>query len=223
MEPIIRRFVSTLYDENTYVITLDDKAIVIDPGSSYNEVLNYIRENNLDLIALLATHAHIDHVYGVPYIKSVYDVPFYLSKEDLYVLEHTNRHYKIYIGDMEFIEVPYPDKYVSEGVLWIKPFKLRIIETPGHTLGSISYLYNKYLFTGDTIFRETIGRTDFGGDTELLVKSIHSKIFKLSGDTVIYPGHGEESTVGYEIRHNVYVGVNGIYPYEIGDSQPQLH
>ena len=108
---------------------------------------------------------------------------------------------------------PRIDYLLEEGVIEINGFKFRVIETPGHTPGSVTILYRNIVFTGDTLFKGSIGRTDLGGDINMLIKSIHDKLFKLPRDTLVYPGHGEPTTIGYEIINNPYVGVNGIYPF----------
>ena len=116
--------------------------------------------------------------------------------------------------DIPKIDIPKPNGYLSEGPMQLGNFKINIIHTPGHTPGSISIMINKKLFTGDTLFKLSIGRADLGGNLQELISSIHSKIFSLPANTEIFPGHGEPTTVNHEILYNPYAGIEGIYPYK---------
>jgi len=206
----IIRIVNNLFQENTYIISDSLRnCIIVDPGSSYNDVIYYIEEESLNPVAILATHGHVDHIIGVNPIKDRYDLQFYMNRLD----EDLSKSFKQYIPGLN-IDVPEPDNNLIEGVYIFKKIKVRVIETPGHTYGSVSILINNKLFSGDTLFKGSIGRTDFGGDLNMLIKSIHKKLFKLDRDIEVYPGHGEYTTIGYEIKNNVYVGVNGLYPYK---------
>lgn len=210
---LIKRFISDFFKENTYVLIEGDHCLIIDPGSSYGRLIKYVERNNLKPVGILVTHGHIDHVIGIPFIKEVFDVPYYISENDLYTIEHTNKYFSKYIRGRKFKPIPMPDAYLKEGMMKLGYIVVEVIETPGHTLGSSSFRAWDYLFTGDTLFKGGVGRTDFGGDLNLLVKSIHRKIFRLPGETVVCPGHGEETTVKDEILKNPYVGMKGIYPY----------
>ena len=216
MELIIRRIVNTLFIANTFLITDPGTrdTIIIDPGSNHEKIIQAIEENNLRPIAILATHGHIDHVIGTHPIKEKYKIPFYIHPADVQFLTPEAHTFLEPYMDTWKITIPKPDKHLTEGPLEIGSIKLEVIHTPGHTPGGVSIYTGDKLFTGDTIFRLSIGRTDFGGNIEELINSIHNKIFKLSKNTIIYPGHGEETTVEHEIQHNPYMGINGLYPYK---------
>lgn len=206
---MIKVFSDKIFYTNTYLLIKEDICIVIDPGFSYNEVLKYISDKNLRVEAILATHGHIDHVIGVEPLKRSLGTEFYMNPRDLTL--------KI---DIDFygirdVSIPRPDHDIWEGSLKISSFRLDIIETPGHTMGSITIIYDRIAFTGDTLFRDAIGRTDLGGDMDMLIKSIHNKLFTLPKNMLIYPGHGDYSTIGYEIINNPYVGINGVYPFKL--------
>lgn len=206
---MIKVFVDNIFYTNTYLIIEGGRCIIIDPGFSAQELIEYIKDNEIKPLAIIATHGHIDHVWGVDKIREYYDVPFYMNFKDLELTPPPIL--KNIIGDFK---TPQADYNLKEDSLRIDEFIFYVIETPGHTLGSVSIKYRDIVFTGDTLFKESIGRTDLGGDINMLVESIHNKLFKLSASTKVYPGHGEYTTIGYEILHNPYVGREGIYPYE---------
>jgi len=206
----IIRIINNLFQENTYIIVDNLKnCIIIDPGSSYNDVIYLIERKGLNPVAILATHGHIDHVIGVNPLKDKYGLPFYMNFKDI----ELSKSFKQYIPQLN-IDFPKPDNDLVKGIYKFKKIRIKVIETPGHTYGSVSILFNNKLFSGDTLFKGSIGRTDFGGDLDMLVESIHKKLFKLDKDIEVYPGHGDYTTIGYEINNNVYVGINGIYSYK---------
>lgn len=207
--------VNELFMANTYIIIDEDSkdAVIIDPGSSYESIIKIIVDEGLNPLSILATHGHIDHVIGVAPIKREYNIPFYMHREDAELLSPPFYSFLTQYMDIRDLNVPQPDNYLEEGELEIGGLKLDILHTPGHTPGGICILTEYRLFSGDTIFRLSIGRTDFGGNIDDLINSIHNKIFKLPSYTIIYPGHGEETTVGYEMERNPYMGINGLYPY----------
>lgn len=212
---LIKTVVNNLFMANTYLLFDEDKrGIIIDPGSSYTKIIGLISKLKLSPTAIIATHGHIDHVIGVEYIKRRYNTPFYIHKMDEPLL--STDHYPTILNYINFpkINIPKPDDYLDEGSSQIEDLKMKIIHTPGHTSGSICIMAGNTLFTGDTIFKLSIGRTDLGGNLEELITSIHKKIFNLPNNIEILPGHGEKTTIGYEVLNNPYVGVNGIYPYQ---------
>lgn len=211
----IKTIVNELFMANTYLLVNEDKeAIIIDPGSSYIKIIDELSKLSLSPIAIIATHGHIDHVIGVVPLKRRYKVLFYIHKMDMQFLSTENYPQILKYIDIPKIDIPKPNEYLSEGSMQLGSFKINIIHTPGHTPGSISIIIDKKLFTGDTLFKLSIGRVDLGGNLQELISSIHDKIFSLSADTEIFPGHGESTTVNHEILYNPYVGVDGIYPYK---------
>lgn len=211
----IRRLINNLFLSNTYLVINEyNEALIIDPGSSYDELIETIERLDTSPKAIIATHGHIDHIVGVSKIKEKYKIPFYLHSEDATILSISKPVLSRLGLQSSEIETPLPDNYIEENIYEKFNFKYRILHTPGHTAGSICILIKDKLFTGDTIFNLSIGRTDYGGDINMLVDSIHNKIFKLPNDTSIYPGHGEPTTVEYEIKHNPFVGIKGEYPFK---------
>ena len=174
MKLSIKTIVTGPFQENTYLLIdkLSDKCILFDPGDEGQKIINYINENDLIPIAIINTHAHLDHIGAIAEIKEKYSIPFYLHVDEKPILDSfpiACRMYGIKKG-----KSPSVDKWInSSGDLVIGPFKLSIIETPGHTPGGCSYLINNVIFVGDTLFKGSIGRTDLpSGDRKVLDESL---------------------------------------------------
>lgn len=208
----VKRLVVGQLETNCYLV-YDEKSrdcLIIDPGDEADFIKNKIRDLSLKPLAVLATHAHFDHVLAVLDIKLSYKIPFYLNKKDLKILKRAQKTAKYFLGGHPD-PVALADKYFEAGqILKIKNYELKILATPGHTPGSLSYLIGDGLtdkktgrvlgvFVGDLIFKDGgYGRTDLeGGNKNDLLNSI-KKILKLKPETIIYPGHGEITSVGKE-------------------------
>ena len=198
------------FQENTFVVYDQEKnCVIIDPGCyerHEEEVLfSFIEENKLKPIALLNTHAHIDHILGNAAVKSKYDIPFYLHKEDLTTL-HSVKSYAHVYGFEKYIPSPDPDDYLIDNTeLVFGAMKFKIYHTPGHAPGHVVFFNdeNKFVINGDVLFNGSFGRIDLpGGDLETLKKSIFEVMFHLPNDTVVHCGHGPETTIGKEKKDN---------------------
>lgn len=198
------------FQENTFVVYDQEKScVIIDPGCyerHEEEVLfGFIEENKLKPIALLNTHAHIDHILGNAAVKSKYDIPFYLHKEDLTTLHSVESYAHVY-GFEKYIPSPYPDDYlIDNSELVFGAMKFKIYHTPGHAPGHVVFFNqeNKFVINGDVLFNGSFGRIDLpGGDLETLKKSIFEVMFNLPDDTVVHCGHGPETTIGKEKKDN---------------------
>lgn len=198
------------FQENTFVVYDQEKnCVIIDPGCyerHEEEVLfGFIEENKLKPIALLNTHAHIDHILGNAAVKSKYDIPFYLHKEDLTTL-HSVKSYAHVYGFEKYIPSPDPDDYLIDNTeLVFGAMKFKIYHTPGHAPGHVVFFNdeNKFVINGDVLFNGSFGRIDLpGGDLETLKKSIFEVMFHLPNDTVVHCGHGPETTIGKEKKDN---------------------
>lgn len=195
---------------NTYIISSEEKnAILIDPGAEADKLIEFAEKNKLNLKYILITHAHFDHVMALEEIKSEYkETVVGFSKEDLDFLEYLSVGVDLSVEYYNPEEVKDALRFLSKekenNILYLKEndlveidgIKIKTIETPGHTKGGLSFLVNeKHLFSGDTLFRRNIGGTDFyGGDLEQMKKSL-KKLLKLENHVVVYPGHGEETTI----------------------------
>ncbi|MDD4798089.1 MAG: MBL fold metallo-hydrolase [Clostridia bacterium] len=177
---------------------------VIDPGGNSNKIIEYIKENNLEISAIINTHGHFDHITANSKVAEFTGVPIIIHNED----EPWLRHNKNGIGDGQKLQ------FVSDGdVIKIGEIKLNVLHTPGHTPGGISlYLAAGQtgeaglLFSGDTLFFNSVGRTDLiGGDFDKLMNSICKKLLLLPDETTVFPGHGPSTTIGNEKEHNPYL------------------
>jgi hydroxyacylglutathione hydrolase len=207
----VKTFVFNAFQENTYLLYDHTRRCkVFDPGmNNENEQLEfneYIRSNGLELEAIVNTHCHVDHVLGCQYLKKKYNIPFFIHKMELNMLRDASSY-----GDFFGLQVedpPAPDQYYSEGdIVQIGEGVLSVVHIPGHSIGSIAFYSpeDNFIITGDVLFKGSIGRTDLsGGDYNVLIESIRSKIFILPEQTLVFPGHGPSTTVGDEIKTNPF-------------------
>lgn len=198
--------------ENTYIVWDDTKeCVVIDAGNSTpkeNAALDgFIAEHGLRPVLAVNTHGHFDHLLGVEHLRRTYGIPFALSRKDAFLIDTASVSGTIYgvkIGAMPSIDIDLDDREeVSFGNT-----TLRVIPTPGHTPGHVSLFEpsSQSLFTGDTLFRESIGRTDLpGGDYSWIMRSILDNLLPLGEEVRVYPGHGPETTLGHETLYNPFI------------------
>jgi len=183
------------------------EAVVIDPGDEIDRILGVLAKHQLRVKAIVITHAHIDHIGGAQKLKAATGAPVYMNANDQELYDHLDMQAE-WLG----IEPPGPtgiDVNAREGEkLLLGPAEFQVIHTPGHTQGSISLWIpaeNK-LVAGDTLFFDSIGRTDLpGGNTKQILRSIHDKLLPLADDVVVIPGHGQETTIGRERRRNPFL------------------
>ncbi len=185
------------------------EAIVLDPGDEPERILDVLRRNELKAVALVHTHAHFDHVGVTARIKKETGAPIFLHESDLPLYERLREQGRIFGFDFEAPEGV--DRFLAEGdrVPCGGGF-LEVLHTPGHTQGSVCLRLpgdRPLLFSGDTLFRRSIGRTDLpGGSTPQILSSIETKLLTLPGDLEVLPGHGEPTTIAEESRLNPFVG-----------------
>ncbi|MEM4328988.1 MAG: MBL fold metallo-hydrolase [Candidatus Caldarchaeum sp.] len=202
-----------LLRSNSYIAYDEDtkKAVIIDAGDDAWKILETIHAHRLNPVAVYATHCHFDHVMAVEDLKQSLGVPFYIHPDDRELLARSRELTRGFLG-IDIPEPAEPDGYVVEGqVIELGGCRLKVIHTPGHSPGSVCYYTDGILFSGDTLFQGSIGRTDaFGGDTAKIVDSIVNKLFTLPDDVHVLPGHGLPTTLGWEKRNNPFVGEEGI-------------
>ncbi|MCD1261100.1 MBL fold metallo-hydrolase [Paenibacillus athensensis] len=181
------------------------KGIIIDPGVNPKPLLKRIAD--LDIEAILLTHAHFDHIGGVEEVRKLKRCPVYLHDLEADWLGNPRKNGSAYWPQLGGPVTASPAEYaLDEGqVLELLGIKLKVFHTPGHSPGSVSFLYDKHLFSGDVLFRLSVGRTDLGGNQHDLMTSIHDKLFPLGDEVVVYPGHGVRTKIGYERENNPYV------------------
>ena len=210
----VKRFTCNMLAENCYVVSDDtNEAVIIDCGVMYEDegtaIIQYIRDNNLNPLHLLCTHGHFDHCMGNGVIYKEFHLKPEVHLKDQYLMENMAQQTTDILGVALPMEVPPVGKYLSDSdVITFGNHTLRILHTPGHTLGGVTYYCKEegIAFSGDTLFRMSIGRTDFeGGSYEQIVHSLQDVLAKLPADTKVYPGHGPETTIADEIRYNPYM------------------
>jgi len=192
---------------NCFIVQSQAEAIIVDPGDEPERILRFIKDINATPTRIVATHTHFDHVLGVDGVRKATKTPFMIHRDDLPMLESMQSRVRQFMG----FEVPPPPKvdgYVKDGeLLKLGDETIRVLHTPGHSPGSISLAGDGYVLTGDALFNQSIGRTDLsGGDLKTLIRSIKDQLFKLDDDTIVYPGHGPETTIGDEELANPFVG-----------------
>ncbi|MCC9136328.1 MBL fold metallo-hydrolase [Pontibacter silvestris] len=200
------------FQENTYLLHDDtNECIVVDPGCyeqhEREQLKKYIEDNSLKVTRLLNTHCHIDHVLGNKFVAATCKVGLEIHPED----EQTLRSVQVYAPAYGFplYQEELPASFLKEGdVVKFGNTKLQIFFTPGHAPGHVVF-YNeqeKIVVGGDVLFKNSIGRTDLpGGDFDTLIKSIRTKLFTLPDEVTVYPGHGPETTIGYEKKYNPFL------------------
>ncbi len=211
----IKQFIFSPFAENTYIIYDDANkvAAVIDPGCYTDEeegsLSKFVEENELNLKYLINTHCHIDHIFGNKFIKDKYNSTFIAPEKDVFMLKLMEEQAAGY--GLQLQPSPQPDILIENiDELKIGEYKCDFIFTPGHTPGEycIYFPSEKVLFSGDVLFRQSIGRTDlWGGDYDTLIDSIENKLYKLDDDVKVFPGHEQTTTIGFEKRNNPFVSV----------------
>jgi hydroxyacylglutathione hydrolase len=210
----VRGVVVGLFRENCWVVGSRQRgeAIVIDPGDQPEDIQALARDMGVRITRVVASHAHIDHIMAVRPMVEATNAPFLLHESDLFIAESMPTVARMWLGH-EVLPAPVPDFYVEDGQdLEVAGVKLKILHTPGHTPGSVCLYAPEagLLFSGDTLFRESIGRTDLpGGDTDTIVRSIATRLYTLPPETRVLPGHMQETTIGHERAHNPFVRARG--------------
>lgn len=205
MEYKIMKLVVGELQENCFILFDENKdAFVVDPGGSSENIIEAIEKNGLNIKYILLTHGHFDHVGAVAALVKKYKAPVYMSKDDRAFLE-SPKEVRVSSFGMQ-IEAADVDVFVKEGdEIPFSEGTIKVIETPGHTLGSVCYLFENYLFAGDTLFNGSIGRTDFPeSDHSLMIESL-KKLKKLDDEIYVLSGHGPESQISYEKMTNPYL------------------
>jgi len=200
-------FADELFGENCFLIRRRDTAaaLVVDPGLQLDRVLRQLREERLTVERILVTHGHIDHVGGVPALHQDTGAPIAMHPDDLAILDWDQ------LGRLPFIPRGFGPFSIDLGLthgmtLSFADLSVRVLHTPGHTEGSVCFLFGLDCFAGDTLFQRGIGRTDLpGGDMRKIVFSIRDVLYALPPKTVVYPGHGPRTTIEEEMLLNPFV------------------
>jgi hydroxyacylglutathione hydrolase len=215
--------------KNGYVVGCERtrQAVFIDPGDEVEQLLDFIRKEELHVMHILLTHAHVDHVSGVAEAKRALGSPVYLHKDDLFLYDNavrTGMMFGLTVEQPPPVDVFYDPSTSSgspraesrgegEGPIEFGDYQVRVVHTPGHCPGGVCLAIGQaagtaapHLFVGDTLFAGSIGRTDLpGGDYETLLTAITSTLFQFPDEAVVHSGHGPETTIGRERAHNPFV------------------
>lgn len=202
---LIKQFIAGQLENNMYLVAdeTSKKAVLIDASSNIPELIEFAKDYDVEYILL--THGHFDHIMGLTSLKQALGAEAVICKDDLVISDNINEFTGLF--GLPDVVPPTYDKYIKDGdVINVGNLKIKVIHTPGHTEGGVCYLIEDNLFSGDTLFKQSVGRTDlFGGNYEKLVDSINNKIFKLDGNIKVFPGHGDMTTVGFEKKYNTEV------------------
>ena len=192
---------------NCYLLTENgNDAVLIDCGGADYDLIEYLRENNINLKAILLTHGHYDHICGVPKIKELTGAKVYLheydneltqsARESLFIHHFPEKNYVPFNADCLFID----DDVINEAGM-----EFKVMHCPGHTMGSSCFIVRNKIFCGDALFRGSIGRSDFPHSDPILQRAALAQFKELSGDYEIYCGHGENTTLSYELKTNPFL------------------
>ena len=193
---------------NCYFAINDDtkEVLIIDPGASAKQLAEKVKEQGLKPVAILLTHGHFDHILAAEAIRDRYQIPIYACQKEEKTLQDPKINLTAYHMDSYTLKA---DVYLTDlQAVELAGFSVQMIETPGHTAGSCCYYLKGegVLFSGDTVFCGSVGRTDFPeGSTAAIVESLHRLLDALPDDTEVYPGHDASTTIGYEKRYNPFV------------------
>ena len=208
----VKRFVYNMLQENTYVVSDETReAVIIDCGALYDEereeLINYIKNNHLKPVHLLSTHGHFDHNFGNDTIWRTFGLKPEVAAEDEWLMDIKQQVRQMIEADYQQEVPPVGRLMVEDDVITFGTHQLTVIATPGHTRGSVTFHCEaeKTVFTGDTLFRMSIGRTDFESGSQTDMMNRLSKLATLPADTKVYAGHGEMTTIGDEVCCNPYM------------------
>lgn len=204
----IEHFIVGVVGTNCYFAVNEEtkECLVIDPGDYAKMLAGKITEAGYKPVAILLTHGHFDHIMGVEGLRTQFDLPVYVHEDDAQMMEVPRLNACAMIGANVSVKA---DHTVKDGdILNLAGMEIHVLHTPGHTPGGVCYYFPKeeVLFSGDTLFCESVGRTDLpGGSMSALVRSIKEKVLKLPDLTIVYTGHGEPTKIGEEKRYNPFI------------------
>ena len=209
----VKKFVCNPLQENTYVVSDDSReCVVIDCGAFFDDerkaIVSYINTQQLKPVRLLCTHGHFDHIFGCDTIFDAFGLQPEVHSDDAYLTDDLNAQVKQMLGADLQLQMPAIGHYLTDGeVITFGRHQLKVLHTPGHTPGGVVFYceQERTVFSGDTLFRMSIGRTDFEkGSYEQIIDSLHNVIAKLPADTTVYTGHGPLTVVGEEVAMSPY-------------------
>ncbi len=204
--PEINKLVLGKLFTNCFIVrTGNANAIVIDPAAEADRISRFLEHNNLKLEKILLTHGHFDHIEAAPILRERHGAPIYIGSADGEMTSDCEKASGNFLSDVQFNSFE-ADYFLSEGdSIEQDELLFTVMETPGHTRGSVCYFCDRDVFVGDTLFYMSVGRTDmYSGDSKAQQKSLR-RLMLLEEDYTVYCGHGDETTLSYEKKHNPYI------------------
>lgn len=204
---LIKQYQTGPLGVNTYVLIDKDskKAALIDVGGNISEIINDLKKEEIRVEFILNTHGHFDHIYGEKEAQDLYNLPVYIHKDEIILVERMKE--QLQMWGIPLVDAPCIDKTFEDNEeIILGKLKIKVLHTPGHTPGGVGFLCKNILFSGDTLFCNSVGRTDLPlGNHQKLIKSIKEKFLTLPDDTKVLPGHDCETTIGDEKKYNEYL------------------
>lgn len=192
---------------NCYIVYDESNALIVDPGGEPEKVIHFLESQHITPKAILLTHAHFDHIGGVETLRTHFNIDVYLHENEADWLEEPSLNRSTAFTRKE-VRTGRPDYLLTPGKMELSTFEFDVIHTPGHSPGSVSFVFSEegFIISGDVLFQQGIGRTDLpGGSMDQLERSIRQSLYLLDDTFVVYPGHGSHTTIGAEKRHNPFV------------------
>ncbi len=208
----VRKYALGPVQTNCYIVSNKEKeCLIFDPGEEGGRLVKEIRKNDLKPLAIFLTHAHFDHIGAVDAVREVFDIPVYIHEQEVSWLADPLKNGSGKYAELPnyIVQAPKEEHIIrKEQIMEISNFTFEAVFTPGHSPGSISYVFKEdgFAIVGDTLFEGSVGRTDLiGGSMPVLIKSIHDKLLSLDEETIIYPGHGNDTTPAQEMDTNPFL------------------
>ena len=197
----VKKMVLGMFCTNTYMLTINDDVILIDPASKADKLFPLLEGKNL--LAVLLTHGHFDHIKACDDLYKRYHMPIYVHEADEDLIHDKSQ--RVLFGLPYSPVVNSPVEHLKEGVMEIGPFKFEVLFTPGHSKGSVCYVFDEFLFSGDTLFKMSVGRTDLSGGSETELKASLRILKTLKPTLRVCPGHDDVTILEDEVKNNPYM------------------
>ncbi len=205
---IIKTLTAGAFQVNNYIVICEKtkEAVLIDVGGEYQATIDILKQNNAELKYIFNTHAHLDHIAGDAEFQNKNNTKVLMHKEDEFLVDSFQEHLAMY--GMPAYDTPSIDEFIEDGQeLCVGELKFKVIHTPGHSPGGVCFLIEDTLFSGDTLFANSVGRTDLPkGSFEELQNSVKNSLFTLDENITVYPGHGPSTTIKNEKENNPFFG-----------------